>query len=151
MLSDKQIQSHLENIEKKLMNDKNKKKVELSGDWVDGFPDEPGMYVAFEDDKIVYVGETGNIRGRMRDFQDSRHHTIRRSIGKNNFSSEKRYKDANVKKKFPKHIEEKVDCWVKKRITISVLSTKLGRKELEEQVIKNHKPKYNKKGQRKSN
>ena len=150
MLSDKQIQSYLGDMENKAIKNEAKKKVELFGDWVKGFPTEPGIYVAFEDGNIVYFGETGNIRGRMRDLQDSRHHTLRRNIGRRNFSSEIGYEDANTKKKFPRHIEEKVDHWLRERIKISVLPTKLGRKELEEELIKKYDPKYNKKGQRAS-
>lgn len=88
MLSDRQIQSHLEDMENKLIKNENKKRVELSSDWIKGFPDEPGIYVAFEDDKVVYVGETGKIRGRMRDLRDSRNHNLRRNIGKHNFEIE---------------------------------------------------------------
>ena len=150
MLSDEQIQSYLEGIEDKLIKSEDKKKIKLSSDWVNGFPSKPGIYVAFEGEKIVYAGETGNIRGRMRDLQDSRHHTLRRNIGRHNFSSEVGYEDANIKKKFPKHIEEKVDHWLRERIKISALPIKLGRKELEEKIIEKYDPKYNKKGQRTS-
>jgi excinuclease UvrABC nuclease subunit len=147
MLSEEKIQSYLDFMENELMKNKNGK-AELSSNWVNGFPNKPGTYVAFEDGKLVYVGETGSIRGRMRDLLDSRHHTLRRNIGKHNFSREKDYKDATTKKKFPKHIEEKVDLWFKEKITISILTTKLGRKELEERLVKKHNPIYNKKGQR---
>jgi len=150
MLSDKQIQSYLKGMENELKKNKNKKAVALTNDWVNGFPSKPGIYVAFERDKIVYVGETGNIRGRMRDLQDSRHHTLRRNIGKYNFSNEKGYEDANTKKKFPTHIEKEVDEWLTRKIKISVLPTKLGRKELEEILVGKYDPKYNKKGQRTS-
>lgn len=135
-------------MENKLIKNENKKEVELFSDWVKGFPTKPGIYVAFEDGNLVYVGETGNIRGRMRDLQDSRHHSLRRNIGRHNFSSELGYEDANTKKKFPKQIEKKVDHWLRERIKISVLPTKLGCKELEEKLIEKYNPKYNKKGQR---
>jgi hypothetical protein len=150
MLSDGQIQSYLKGIEDKLIKSEDKKEIKLSSDWVNEFPSKPGIYVAFEDGNKVYFGETGNIRERMRDLQDSRHHTLRRNIGRHNFSSEIGYEDANTKKKFPRHIEEKIDHWLRERIKISVLPTKLGRKELEEELIKEYDPKYNKRGQRAS-
>ena len=58
----------------------------LSSKWVKSFPNKPGVYVAFEGSKIVYVGETGNIRGRMKDLLDTRHHNLRRNIGRLKFS-----------------------------------------------------------------
>ena len=148
MLSQKQIESHLQDMENRLIGNGNKKKVDLSNDWKNEFPEKPGVYVAFENRKVVYVGETGNIRGRMNDLRDSRHHSLRRNIGRVEFSTLKGYKNANSKEKFPPHIEKKVDDWLKERIKISVLSTKLGRKELEEKIVQRHSPKYNKKGQR---
>ena len=84
----------------------------------------------------------------MRDLKDSRHHSLRRNIGRAKFSKRKGYKDANSREKFPDHIEKKVDDFFKKGIRISVLSTSLGRKELEEQIVKIYSPIYNKKGQR---
>lgn len=86
----------------------------------------------------------------MRDLLDSRHHTLRRNIGRHNFSKEDGYENADSHNKFPKHIERKVDAWLKEKITISELPTKLGRKELEEKLVKKHDPKYNIKGERKS-
>jgi len=148
MLSDEQIRAYLESMENKLKKSGNKKMVVLSSDWVKGFPDEPGIYVAFEQRSLVYVGETGNIRGRMRDLQDSRHHALRRNIGKYNFSNEAGYEKADSMRKFPKDIEKKVDDWLKKRIKISVMPMKLGRKELEENLFRKYHPKYNIRGQR---
>ncbi len=148
MLSDEQIRDYLELMEKELTTKKNEKKTELSASWVSGFPPVPGTYIAFEEGFLVYAGETGNIRGRMRDLLDSRHHTLRRNIGKHNFSHEDGYEDADSHEKFPKHIEKRVDAWLREKITISVLPMKLGRKELEEKLVQKYEPKYNNKGQR---
>lgn len=63
MLSDEQIQSYLELMENELTKKENRKKVELSASWVNRFPPVPGIYIAFEEGNLVYVGETGNIRG----------------------------------------------------------------------------------------
>lgn len=35
----------------------------------------------FENESLVYVGETGSIVGHITDMLNSRHHTIRRSLG----------------------------------------------------------------------
>ena len=139
-------------MENRLKKTKNRVKINLSYSWANIFPQEPGVYVAWEEGERnpVYVGETGNVRGRMKDLLDSRHHTLRRNIGKNNFSKEAGYRDANSKNKFPEHIEKKVDEWLEKKIRLSIILTKLGRKELEELLCEKYKPKYNIKGRRKT-
>lgn len=150
MLSDEEIMAYLEDLESKLRKRGAISTVELSRKWIAQFPSKPGVYFVWEDgeDNPVYVGETGNIRGRMRDLQDSRHHTLRRSIGEHRFSGEPGYRSASTKRKFPADIEEKVHAWLTGKTTISALPVKLGRKELEERICERCKPKYNKKGQR---
>jgi len=86
----------------------------------------------------------------MNDLRDTRHHALRRNIGKFNFSNERGYNDANSKKKFPEKIERLVDNWLKERIKISALPMKIGRKEFEEWLFEKEELKYNKKGRRKS-
>lgn len=148
MLSDKQILSHLEDMENELMKNENKKKVDLSNDWAKEFPDEPGVYVAFENRQVVYVGETGNLQCRMKDLRNTLNHSFRRNIGRVRFSHIRGYQDASSKKKFPQHVENKVENWLTTKIKISYLATELGRKELEERIFKRYSPVYNKKGRR---
>jgi len=121
MLTPTQIQSYLDELENYLLTPENQKTVELSRAWANKIPSHPGTYVAFEEGKVVYVGETGNIRERMKDLLDSRHHTFRRNIGKYNFSKLDGYLNASPKDKFPPHIEEKVVSWITEKIKISVL------------------------------
>jgi len=151
MFTPDQIQSYLQEMENQILNLGNRKKVELSRVWANTILSKPGTYAAFENGKVVYVGETGNMRERMKDLLDSRHHTLRRNIGRYNFSKLDGYHSANSKEKFPPHIEEKVISWLTDRITISVLATDLGRKELEERLIEKFHPIYNEKEKRKSN
>jgi hypothetical protein len=150
MLSEEQVGLYLRRMEAKLMAEGNRKKVRLSTEWVNGLPDEPDAYLACEARDVVYVGETGNLRARMRDLLDSRRHSLRRSIGKHNFSMQKDYHDATTRRKFPKHIENSVVTWLQKKVSISLLPMKLGRKELEEKLIHKYDPKYNKRRQRKT-
>ncbi len=150
MFTDQQIRRYLRRMESKLMTEANRRKVRLSTDWVNERPDKPGAYIAFEGRVVVYVGETGNLRARMRDLLDSRRHSLRRNIGKHNFSGDKGYRDATTRRKFPKHIENSVVRWLEKKVSISLVPMKLGRKELEEKLVHKHDPKYNKRRQRKT-
>ena len=150
MLSAEQIHSLLEEMEKDLIKYENRREILLSREWINGFLRNPGTYVAFEDREIVYIGETGDIRGRMGDLRDTRNHSLRRNIGKYNFSRVDGYSDASTHVKFPPHIEEKVNSWLKEKVKISILITDIGRKELEERLVEKYTPKYNQKGKRKS-
>lgn len=149
-LSSELITSYLNDIENAIIHKGERKTIELSCKWVDSFPAEAGVYVVFDRDKAVYAGETGNIRGRMRDLLDSRHHTLRRSVGKINFHKENGYKNADTKNKFPEHIEQLVTQYITDKFRLCHLAVSLGRKELEERIISKYKPQYNQKGQRTS-
>lgn len=151
IITEQQINSLLDFLQTELLDDKNKNQVILSYRWANQFPSKPGVYVAFEEGGLVYAGETGNIRGRMKDLLDSRHHTLRRNIGKRNFSNITGYINANSKMKFPDYIEDLVNSWFESKIKISVLPVRIGRKELEERIVAAYNPTYNKKGERISN
>jgi hypothetical protein len=115
-----------------------KSKILLTSDWKNTFPSEPGVYLLMDvAGVIIYVGETGNLRGRMNDLRDSRHHTLRRKIGKKYYEGQSDYITASVSKKFPPRIEALVDRRLKK-LLISVLVVEFGRKEFEEFLINKH-------------
>ena len=59
------------------------------------------------------------------------------------------YKTANSKTKFMPSIEEMVSEWMVKKMKLSFIQVNLGRKELEELVIKRYNPKYNSVSKRK--
>src|SRR4051812_35512834 len=59
---------------------------ENSDAWHLHFPKAPGVYVIFIGGKVVYVGESGSLRARMKDLRETRNHTFRRSHGKALFS-----------------------------------------------------------------
>ena len=149
MLSDKQIESYLANLENKLFKDR-KQSIKLSREWIKRkFQSEPGVYIVFEHGKLVYVGETGNIRKRIRDLLDTRNHTLRRSIGKRHFAEETGYKDASSSRKFPEHIERKIIDYMEKNLKICALPINVGRKELEERIQDKYRGKlYNQRSRR---
>ena len=117
--------------------------IELNRKWSNNFPNEAGVYIFIEEDKIVYVGETISIKKRMKNVLDTRHHTIRRKIGQFNFSNKTGYVKASSKLKFNSAIEKEVDNWMTDKMKFSFLQINLGRKELEDYISNMHKPKYN--------
>jgi hypothetical protein len=120
----------------------------LTSGWAKQFPAEAGVYILFDGSALVYAGETSSIKERMRDYLDTRHHTVRRKIGLFNFSGVAGFKMASSKKRFPAHIEKMVENRLKNEIKICFLVIELGRKELEEFIINKFKPRYNSKGRR---
>lgn len=142
MLSENKKTEYLEYLFN-ILNSKERINIVLDRNWSKYFPDEPGVYVFFEKNKIVYTGETNSIKDRMRDILDSRHHTLKRKIGIFNFSDVEGFKKANSKTKFPLKIERLVNDWVIKKMKFSFLPVSLGRKELEDLIIKKCNPKYN--------
>lgn len=144
------IVNYLQQLRAKLVDSSNWRQIVMTREWTSKVPNEPGVYILKELDQIVYVGETGNLRGRMKDLLDSRHHTVRRTIGKS-FSSVEGFKQGTVKEKFPEHIEGLLNEHICNKLLIAYLPVFLGRKELEELIEKDlcRETKLNKRGKRK--
>jgi len=123
----------------------------MTRSWARDIPEEAGVYAMKENDRIVYVGETGNLQGRMFDLLDSRHHTVRRTIGEKFFLETDGFMKATAKRKFPEHIEVMVNDHICTKLSLAYLEVQLGRKELEE-LIEGHievEARLNKRGKRK--
>jgi hypothetical protein len=129
-----EIERYLENLELQLVDSGNWQTIFLTRQWTSSVPNKPGVYVIKERGIIVYVGESGNLRGRMKDLLDSRHHTVRRTIGRKLFSDIEDFTMATSRAKFPEHIEQSLNDHICKNLTIAYLEVQLGRKELEERI-----------------
>lgn len=149
MISNKKIEEYISESLRHLIKKSNRRKIYLSSKWINTLPLEPGVYVVFEKGILVYVGETGNIQYRMWDMMNSRQHQLRRNVGRMNFSKMPGYRKASSRKKFPEKLEKKLNRWIQNKFEISTLPVYFGRKELEEYIIEQYKPKYNQKGRRK--
>lgn len=147
MITEEFTANVLEFYSNELLNRAPKHKIELTRQWALQFPDVAGIYAVFSDDKVIYVGETGKISGRLMDFLNTRHHTLRRSLGAGLFSKEPGFKLASSAKKFPDHIETKVINALK-TLQVAVLPILLGRSEIEEYIIETQKPLFNQKAKR---
>ncbi|MFC4775999.1 GIY-YIG nuclease family protein [Paenibacillus sp. GCM10023252] len=84
------------------------------------------------DNQIVYLGETSNLQERMNDLKDTRHLTLRRSVGHLEFSKEPDFHRASSIVKFSPRIEEMVTEFIKTNLSLTYCATKIGRKEFEE-------------------
>ncbi len=143
-----QIEEYLVKLENDLLNNSEKKKIELSRNWANTFPNEAAVYLFRENGEICYVGETGSIKGRMNDILNTKNHTLRRNLGTHHFSELPTYEKASSKKSFCDEIEILLNEKIVTNLTISYILIDLGRKELEERLYYKFSPKYSIKGKR---
>lgn len=142
------IEKYLEHYVAHLSNPNNAREVILSREWTNQAPNKSGVYSVCKGSKIIYVGETGNLRGRMSDLLDSRHHVLRRSLGRSLFSKRRGFAEATTKVKFPEQFEILLNRHIERHVRICIVAVVLGRKEIEERLIELHKPTFNAKGLR---
>lgn len=147
-MTQQEIKKYLQELEQKLLSDKNRQSIELTREWTKQFPTEAGVYLIRENGQISYVGETGSIRARMADLLNTQNHVIRRTIGNVKYKNHPGFEKATSHKKYIPEIETKLNKWIKSKLEISILAVELGRKELEEFLYEKYKPKYNNKGKR---
>lgn len=142
------IDKYLANLEDKLLNESEQFKIEITRKWVQQFPPEAAVYLFRENGKVCYIGETGNLRGRMGDILNTYHHTLRRNLGHHHFSSHPFYEKASSRNKYAPEIELLLNELIENHLTMSFLLTGLGRKELEERLFEKLNPIYSLKGKR---
>jgi excinuclease UvrABC nuclease subunit len=106
-----------------------------------------GVYAFFDKEQMVYVVESGSLRGRLNDLRRTVNHTLRKSIGEKRCSVIEGYVKATSKKKFPNHIEELVNIYICS-LQVSIVPVSLGRTEIEEYLINKYKPIFNSKTRR---
>jgi len=143
-----EIVEHLIKLEYNLIVAAKKQKPELTRIWANTFPNSAAVYIFREEGEICYVGETGNLRGRMNDILNTKNHSLRRNLGKSIFLNHVDYIHATSKVSYPANLEELLNERFRTKLTISFLEIGLGRKELEERIFGKFKPKYNIKGKR---
>jgi hypothetical protein len=141
---------YLQSLYDELINKCESHEIELTRAWASNFPSVPGVYIFRDKEEIIYVGETGSLRGRMKDMIDTRNHVLRRNIGNKLYRDINGFKPATARIKFIDVIEDILNTHIKEDLTVCCMAVELGRKELEEKIQKEFKPEYNQKGLRKT-
>lgn len=145
----KHTNNYLQSLSDKLITAPRHKIIKGKG-WASEFPKKAGVYIIRKKLQLIYVGETGNIQGRLRDLCSTRNHTARRTIGTEQFASHPEYTKPSSKIRFCDNLEELLDQYFSKNLTLAFIEVELGRKELEEMFFKEHKPMHNLKVARKT-
>lgn len=50
--------------------------------WSDKFPSRAGVYAIFYNDQLFYIGESANLKERMKEIKRTVNHSFRRKLGK---------------------------------------------------------------------
>lgn len=137
------VKAHVDSHARYLREPADAVRIDLTTAWANQFPTKAGVYAIFDGKTLIYVGETGSLRGRMKDLRDTRNHTFRRQIGAAMFSDRSGYRPATSKTKFPEAIEEALNTYIKKNLSVKLLPVLLGRKEIEEYLIHDATPRFN--------
>ena len=128
---------YLEKLEQKLLT-KDKVEMSFAPNWASQFDMNAGVYAVFDKDKLIYVGETGSLKGRMHDIRRTLNHSFRRSLGEKLYSGHKEYSKATSSKKHIDKIEFMLNEYCEANIKVATLVVHLGRKELEEMMTEKY-------------
>lgn len=104
------VDIYLYELEHRLLNESAVIPVEVSSTWINQFPEEAAVFILKEDDAIVYVRETENLKNKMAELVST------------------------------KHLEDDINGLlndiIAKHLKLSYILVDLGRKELEERILK---------------
>ena len=99
---------------------------------IENFPKEAGVYAIFRKDKLIYFGQTANLKERMGEMHRTYMHSLRKKLGRFVFKAEL------IGNKYSETVERKLDELYENEISVSFLSLALGRLEIESHLIKRH-------------
>lgn len=96
-------------------------------------PNSPGVYALFEkNNKLLYFGESGNLRERMNEINRTVNHSFRKQLGHLKFGGIK------SSKKYSDEIESKLDLFFAEELYVAFIEVYFGRLEIEAFLISNH-------------
>lgn len=141
------IDTILKEYEEIIFEKSNRKMFGITTKWTKQITRDAGIYAFFDQDNVVYIGESGSLKARMGDVRRTVNHTLRRNIGTKLFSEIEGYEKATSKKKYPEHIEILVNEYMEKLHTV-IVPVPFGRTEVEEYLVSKFEPKFNLKTKR---
>ncbi|MBS1586873.1 MAG: hypothetical protein JSS82_15165 [Bacteroidetes bacterium] len=138
-LTEEAKETYFKTIAKVLLEPSHRKAIRLEKSWYNQFDAVPGIYTIYEGDKLIYVGETGSIRGRMKDLSNTLNHTFRRTLGEKLFINHPNYTRATASKGYHPQIEHELNTYMQDHLSVCCLKLNLGRKEFEEWLQEDQK------------
>lgn len=111
--------------------------------WSDNFPKEAGVYAIFYKNELFYIGETANLKERMKEVKRTYNHSFRKKLGKY------LYPTATVNSgKYDKFIEDELDNQYKTHVEFTFRVVNFGRLEIESLLIQRNEGLLNSIGKR---
>lgn len=101
-------------------------------EWFNLFPDEPGVYVIYDINRPVYIGEAANLHERMRDLRNTYTHPYRKALGT---LLQPGASIPRNKTKYNDSLEAKLDSYFISNISVAYKIIYYGRTELQEHLI----------------
>ena len=101
--------------------------------WSSNFPSKAGIYAIYDIDKLVYVGETANLKERMKEVKRTYNHSFRKKLGKFLVEGSK-----VVNGKFEETLELELNDYYLERINFRYKELNFGRLEVESYLIHRH-------------
>lgn len=130
--SKQQIFAFVNQFESELL-ESNRIAFNFDRNWSSNFPSKAGIYAIFDKDKLVYIGETANLKERMKEVKRTYNHSFRRKLGR--FLVE----GANITKgKFEETLELRMNDYYIDRVQFAYKELNFGRLEVESYLIHRH-------------
>ena len=129
MHSSQQIQDIIDEVEITLLT-MSKVRFDFDRRWSSNFPAKAGIYAIFDNDILIYIGETANIKERMKEVKRTYNHSFRRKLGRH------LNEGATIANgKFDIEIELALNDYFKSQISFSFKKLNFGRLEVESHLI----------------
>ena len=129
MISSQQIQDIIDEVESTLFT-MSKVKFDFDHKWSSNFPSKAGIYAIFDKEELIYIGETANLKERMKEVKRTYNHSFRRKLGRH------LNKGARIKNgKFDDGIELGLNNYFQSQISFSFKELNFGRLEVESYLI----------------
>ena len=110
----------------------NSEKIKFSFDrkWTSNFPEKPGVYAIFDKSKLLYIGESANLKERMKELKRTYNHSFRKKLGGIHFNGK-----IGKNKKYSDKIEQMMNEFYTKNVYLSFIEVNFGRIEIESFLI----------------
>lgn len=132
-LTNSDLSTLVDQVEARLFQGKRIPFKNLGKKWYDQFPSSAGIYAAYRNGELIYIGESANIRKRMAEVHRTYNHPLRKKLGRELFSARV------IQNKFEDAIELKLDALFEAEISFSCLKIPIGRLEIEGALIHRNK------------
>ena len=127
-----QVNKFVKKVEKELLK-ANKIAFNFDRKWSSNFPNQPGVYAIFDDDILAYIGETADLKERMKDVKRTYNHSFRKKLGR------KLYDAKIVKNKYNDKVEADLNKYFESNLSFTFYVLIFGRLEVETHLINRNK------------